>query len=206
MGVLRLTRHVSGYFACKSPAEAGRHRHDFPSNFANFARLTPALALPLRGVMNTIKIKDEPTLLAIVAIILAVAALWAVGCGGGGATASTTPTSPSTTPTTPAPATPSTVTVNIVGTTGSAAFTPNPVPAAAGATIAFKNTTSVIHHIVLDDGTVIGDIAVGATVNATVKGSGGNYHCTNHPTMVGSINGASAPPDPMPNPSGGYDY
>ena len=58
----------------------------------------------------------------------------------------------------------------------------------------------------MDNGTVIGDINPGATLNATLSGTGGNFHCTNHPTMVGSINGASAPPDPMPNSSGGYDY
>jgi plastocyanin len=150
-------------------------------------------------------LKDEPILLALVAIVLAIAALWAVGCGGGGTTYATTPTAPTTTPATPAPTTPTVAaTVSIVGTTGSTSFTPNPVQAAVGATMAFKNTTSVAHHIVMDDGTVIGDIAPGATVNATVKG--GNYHCTTHPTMVGSINGAAAPPDPTPNPSGGYDY
>jgi plastocyanin len=145
--------------------------------------------------------KDEQTMLAVLAIILAVAALWAIGCGGGGGSYSGTPTTPSTT-TTPAGA----VTVNIVGTAGSTAFSPNPVQAASGATMAWKNTTSVVHHIVMDDGTVIGDIAPGATVTSTLKGSGGNYHCTNHPTMVGSINGASAPPDPTPNSSGGYNY
>ena len=93
-----------------------------------------------------------------------------------------------------------------VGNSGSAAFTPNPVQATSGTTIAWKNNTGVLHHIVMDSGTVIGDVAAGATVNATVSGSGGNYHCTTHPTMVGSINGASAPPAPTPNASGGYDY
>jgi plastocyanin len=96
--------------------------------------------------------------------------------------------------------------VNIVGTAGSTSFNPNPVQAASGATIAWRNTTGVLHHIVMDDGTVVGDVAAGATISSTLKGSGGNYHCTTHPTMVGSINGASAPPVPTPNPSGGYDY
>jgi plastocyanin len=156
--------------------------------------------------MRTFKLKDEPTILALIAIILAFAALWAVGCGGGAGGSYSAPTTPSTTTTTPAPSTSAAVTVNIVGTTGSAAFTPNPVQATSGATIAWKNTTGVLHHIVMDNGTVIGDVAPGATLNATMSGSGGNFHCTTHPTMVGSINGASAPPEPMPNSSGGYDY
>ena len=98
------------------------------------------------------------------------------------------------------------MTMTIVGTTGSAAFSPNPIQAASGASIVWKNNTNVPHHLVMDNGTVIGDVAGGASFTAQVSGSGGNFHCTTHPTMVGSINGASAPPDPMPNPSGGYTY
>jgi plastocyanin len=140
--------------------------------------------------------KDEQTALAILAIFLAAATLWAIGCGGGGGSNST-PTTPSTSTTVPAG-----VTVNIVGNSGSAAFSPNPVQAASGATIAWKNNSSAGHRLVMDNGPVIGDVAVGATVTMTLNGSGGNYHCTIHPTMVGSINGASAPP--TPNPGGGY--
>jgi plastocyanin len=148
--------------------------------------------------------KDEQTALAVLAIILAVAALWAIGCGGGGGSYSTsTPTSP--TSNTPTPAA-GLVTVNIVGNAGSAAFNPNPAQASAGSTIIWKNMSSAQHHLVMNDGTVIGDVAAGASLTTTLMGSGGNYHCTIHPTMVGSINGAAAPPDPMPNPGGGYTY
>ena len=152
-------------------------------------------------------IKDEPTMAALLAIVLAGLALWSLGCGGGGggAYASAAPTAPSsTTATSAAPS--GAVTVTIVGSAGNTAFNPNPVQAAAGATIAWKNNTGDVHHIVMDDGTVVGDVAPGATVAMPLKGTGGNYHCTTHPTMVGSVNGATAPPDPMPNPSGGYDY
>jgi plastocyanin len=155
-------------------------------------------------------LKDEPTLLAVVAILLAIAALWAVSCGGGGGGAYSTPTTPSSSTSTPTPpaagAGTASATVNIVGIAGSVAFTPNPVEAATGVTLAFKNTTSVVHHIVMDDGTVVGDVAPGASINMTVKSASGNYHCTNHPTMVGSINGATAPPPPTQDPSGGYTY
>jgi plastocyanin len=144
--------------------------------------------------------KDEQTNLAVLAIILAAAALWAIGCGGGsGAYSTPTPTSP-----TPTPA--GGVTVNIVGLTGNTAFSPNPAQASAGSTIIWKNTTGAQHHLVMDNGTLIGDVAPGASLSTMLNGSGGNYHCTIHPTMVGSLNGASAPPDPMPNPGGGYSY
>ncbi len=120
--------------------------------------------------MKTLKLKDEPTILAIIAIILAFAALWAVGCGGGGAYSA--PTTPSTTTTSNTAAA---ATVNIVGLAGNTAFNPNPIQAASGTTLAWKNTTGVAHHIVMDSGTVVGDVA-------------------------------SAPANPMPNSSGGYDY
>lgn len=147
--------------------------------------------------------KDEQTGMAILAIILAVAGLWAIGCGSSGSS-STTPTTP--TPTT-ATTTPSSATINIVNTNGgNRAFDPNLAQVASGGTIVWKNTTSDLHHLVMNDGSaVIGDIAPGASVTWQLKGSGG-YHCTNHPTMVGSINGTSAPPDATPTPGGGYTY
>jgi hypothetical protein len=71
--------------------------------------------------------------------------------------------------------------------------------------LVWKNSTDVTHHIVMDDGSaVIGDIAPGTSSAAIqLKGAGGNFHCTNHPSMVGSINGATAP-EPPPGSGGGY--
>ena len=168
--------------------------------------------------MKTIKttLADEPTLYAIIAIILAVAALWAVGCGGGGG-AYATPTTPSASTsasttsaasTTPA-ASGANVTVSIISSAGSSAFLPNPAPASTGQTVAFKNSDGTLHHLVADNGTWdSGDIAPGATSRtlSVTSGSALTYHCTIHPTMVGSINGATAPPPPMEDPNGGYDY
>jgi plastocyanin len=152
--------------------------------------------------MKTIHLKDEPTLLAVGAILLALAALWAVGCGGGGSYSNATPTAPST------GGTAANVTVNIVGSAGSNALSPNPVSAASGQTVAFKNNDGNLHHMVANDGSWdAGDVAPGATSKSvSVSGSSSNFHCTIHPTMVGSINGASAPPPPTQNSSGGYDY
>ena len=53
-----------------------------------------------------------------------------------------------------------------------------------------------------------GDINPGAsskTISVTSTSALG-FHCTIHPTMVGSINGATVPPPPTQDPSGGYSY
>jgi plastocyanin len=124
-------------------------------------------------------------------------ALFIWGCGGG---STPSPAAPST----PAPAAGGpTVTVNIGTSLTSAAFNPNPVPAAAGDTVAFKNNDTTTHHIVMDDGSAdLGDLAPGATTRSiTVKGAG-NFHCTIHSSMVGAINGPV--PDPPPCTTPGY--
>ncbi len=138
-------------------------------------------------------------------IFAAAVAMWSCGGGGGGYGNS----SPSTPSPTPAPAAPNTVAISIVDTNGGAkAFSPNPVQAATGASMRWTNNTRDTHHLVMDDGSaVIGDIGPGASsAPMQLKGSGGNYHCSIHPSMVGSINGATVPappPDATP-PGGGY--
>ena len=163
---------------------------------------------------------DEQTILAILAIAIAAVALWAMGCGGGGGGAYSSPTTPSsstststptttttTTPSTPAATTPaaaSGVTVTIVSSDGTQAFSPNPIKADAGSQIVWKNNSGSAHHLVMDSGAVIGDVNAGGSLTTTLSGSGGNFHCTIHPSMVGSINGTlptgssdgSTPTDP----------
>jgi plastocyanin len=131
------------------------------------------------------------------------AALAAATCGGGGG-GSSTPTAPSggggggggqST----------TVTISITGQGGKLAFTPNPATVTAGQLVMFKNNDSVVHHIVLDDGTVqTADIAPGATSAAVAMGTRGSptYHCTIHPGMIGGFNGSE--PEPPPNCSQAY--
>jgi plastocyanin len=128
----------------------------------------------------------------------------AVSCGGGGsATAPTTTTT--TTTTTTAPSTPqATVTITITGQGGTQAFSPNPATITPGQVVVFKNTDSVVHHVMLDDGSAqTTDINPGTTsapmaigVNAT------SYHCIIHPGMVGGFNGVVG--DPPPNCSQAY--
>lgn len=147
------------------------------------------------------------------------ALLW--GCGGGGGyTASASPTAP--TPTAAAPTTtpatttttpttnttaPATVSVSIVSSVGNSAFVPNPVRANTGDTVTFHNTDRTLHHLVMDDGSAdLGDIAPGATSRGFTlrNGNATSFHCTLHSSMVGSINGASAPEPPMCNDPYGY--
>jgi plastocyanin len=97
--------------------------------------------------------------------------------------------------TTPSPA--STPTITIVGQNGTQAFTPNPA-SFGGQQVVFKNNDTVMHHIVLNDGTVdTGDIPPGGTSKTvTMPGAGANYHCSIHPGMIGSTSAAAggAPP------------
>ena len=70
----------------------------------------------------------------------------------------------------------------------------------------FRNNDSTMHHIVMNDGSAdLGEVGPGATSRGVMLRStaASNYHCTIHPSMVGSINGASAPdPAPCPDPYG----
>jgi plastocyanin len=121
--------------------------------------------------------------------------LWGCGGGGGGGSTPSTPTAPSAPP---APTT-ATVVVSVVGSVGNTAYQPNPVQANTGDTVMFRNNDSTLHRIVMDDGSAdLGDVAPGATSRGfTVRsGSALRFHCTIHPSMVGSINGASAPEPP----------
>jgi plastocyanin len=114
----------------------------------------------------------------------------------------------------PAMPTPLQVIVNIVSSFGSTAFMPNPTMANMGDQIVFTNTDLVMHHIVLDDGTDLGEVQPGqSSAPVSLMTPTATYHCTIHPTMVGSINGdlpPAAPADPYYPPydngyGGGYD-
>jgi plastocyanin len=95
--------------------------------------------------------------------------------------------------------TPMQVMINIVGSFGSTAFMPNPTTANVGDQITFTNTDLVMHHIVLDDGTDLGEVQPGqSSTPVALTTPTATYHCTIHPTMVGSINGDVPPPPPPP--------
>jgi plastocyanin len=120
---------------------------------------------------------------------LAVVSIAIVLCGGCGGSGSSTPSSPS-------PAGNAT-TIAIMGSNGTQAFSPNPANF-GGQTVVFRNSDSVTHRVVLNDGSIdTGDIAPGATSRAVAMPvSGTNYHCQLHPGMIGAVSGSTggAPP------------
>ena len=87
----------------------------------------------------------------------------------------------------------------IRGVNGAQSFTPNPASCAAGQTVVFYNADTVTHRVVLDDQSVdTGPIAPGASSAPQQLGAiNKSYHCSLHPSMVGSLNSASTP-DPPP--------
>ena len=91
------------------------------------------------------------------------------------------------------------VIIQIVGTLGVNAFDPNPMQAAVGDMIVWTNNDTRVHHIVFDNGTDGGEVAPGqsSTPIALTTPTAG-FHCTIHPSMVGTIGDLSAIPTPQP--------
>jgi plastocyanin len=93
--------------------------------------------------------------------------------------------------------------ITIVGINGAMSFSPNPATLPAGQMVVWHNSDSITHRVVLNDGSLdTGDIAGGASSQAmSINTSGGPYHCSIHPVMVGTIAVAASTP---PAPGGGY--
>jgi plastocyanin len=89
-------------------------------------------------------------------------------------------------------------TISIVRDAGNQSFSPNPGNAPQDATIAWRNNDTVVHRIVMNDGSLdTGNIAPGATSTVfTMRTNGGNYHCSIHPGMIGSLRASSGQPPP----------
>jgi plastocyanin len=96
------------------------------------------------------------------------------------------------------------VTVAIIGSAGSGSFSPNPVTAAPGSSVVWKNNDNTLHHIVLDTGTDVGNVSPGAITRSISVTSSAvvGFHCTIHPSMVGTINGST--PSSGTDPNAGY--
>jgi autotransporter-associated beta strand protein len=91
-------------------------------------------------------------------------------------------------------ATGTTTQISIAGINGNQSFAPNPAAASPGQTITWKNNDGFTHHIVADNGSFdTGNINGGATsASVTVGASSVSYHCSIHPSMVGSITVAAS--------------
>ncbi len=122
-----------------------------------------------------------------------VATLFVLACGSS-SSPSPTPTSPTPPPSSPTPPPPSgtaDVTINITGMNGSQSYAPSPGTVKAGQTVAWHNADSVAHTATANSGAFnTGSIAPGATSAPVTMGSAGSfaYHCSFHPSMVGTLN------------------
>jgi plastocyanin len=109
-----------------------------------------------------------------------------LGCGGSGYSSGSgaNPTGP--TSSTPA----GVVTINVVAINGAQSFSPNPATLPAGQMVVWHNVDTTTHRVVLNDRSVdTGDLAPDASSQPVAIGAaGGQYHCSIHPVMVGSVN------------------
>jgi plastocyanin len=115
------------------------------------------------------------------AAVLAAPVVGVFACGSG---YNASPTGPNN------PPPPGAIVIDIVGINGSRSFFPNPSTVPAGERVVWHNVDSTTHRVVLDDGRVdAGTIAPGAYSAAMTLTAPGPYHCTIHPSMVGTIKG-----------------
>ena len=101
-------------------------------------------------------------------------------------------------PVTPPPGGTADVTITIVGQNGNLSFSPDPGMVPVGKTVAWRNADTgayggnggTTHDIVADGGAFnTGPIAPGSVSSPVMLSTAGSfpYHCSIHPTMVGSL-------------------
>jgi plastocyanin len=125
-----------------------------------------------------------------------------VACGG-----TSSPSAPSPSPSTPSPSGGSVVTINLTSNNGAQSFSPNPASIQTGQMVVWHNADTITHRVVLNDGSIdTGDLAPGASSAAKAwTATSAQYHCSLHPTMVGSVNTSTASsPSPSPCDQAGY--
>jgi plastocyanin len=123
-------------------------------------------------------------------IAMAVAALRLGVSGCGGANYATGNSGTSGNPIAPTSSTPGVVTINVVAVNGAQSFSPNPASLPVGQMVVWHNVDSITHHVVLNDQSIdTGDLLPGASSQPmSIATAGGQYHCSIHPVMVGSVN------------------
>jgi plastocyanin len=129
----------------------------------------------------------------------ATAGILALAIGVGGCSGSGYSSGTSANPGAPTPmASSGVVTINVVAIDGAQSFSPNPATLPAGQMVVWHNVNNTTHRVVLNDRSVdTGDLAPGASSQPMAIGAaGGEYHCSIHPEMIGSINQdtSTAPP------------
>lgn len=79
--------------------------------------------------------------------------------------------------------------ITITGSIGTYAFNPNPLQAMLGDMLVWTNDDVRMHHIVLEDGTDVGQILPGASsAPVPLAAEATSYYCLVHPSMFGVIN------------------
>jgi plastocyanin len=82
------------------------------------------------------------------------------------------------------------VTISIVAQNGSNSYSPNPANVTVGQTVSWRNVEGTTHTATQDGGGFdtgnIGNGATSAPITITTAGDL-DYHCTIHPTMVGTL-------------------
>jgi plastocyanin len=123
-------------------------------------------------------------------VLVTVSALIAVGLGVWGCSGSSYSSGNSGNPNTPTPSISGVVTINVVAINGAQSFSPNPANLPAGQMVVWHNVDSITHRVVLNDRSVdTGDLGPGASSQPmAIAAVGGQYHCSIHPVMVGSVN------------------
>jgi plastocyanin len=130
-------------------------------------------------------------MIAFVATTLAV-----YGCGSSTSSSPTSPSPTNPTPTSPTPGNPTgtaappagAITINVVRENGAQSFSPNPATVPPGQMVVWHNVDTVTHRVVLNDGNLdTGNIAPGAFSAQMILRAVGAYHCSIHPSMVGTI-------------------
>ena len=117
----------------------------------------------------------------VTAAVLAAADLGVFACGGQG---TSSPGAPAASPDLLAGA----IVVDVVGINGAQSFSPNPATLPAGRMVVWHNVDAVTHRVVFNDGELdTGNMAPGAFSAATSIVVPGRYHCSIHPSMVGTI-------------------
>jgi plastocyanin len=123
-------------------------------------------------------------------VFVTVSALIAVGLGVWGCGGSSYSNGDSGNPNTPTPSITGVVTINVVAINGAQSFSPNPATLPPGQMVVWHNVDSITHRVVLNDRSVdTGDLVPGASSQPmAIAAAGGQYHCSIHPVMVGSVN------------------
>lgn len=118
--------------------------------------------------------------------VLALGTLCVSVCGCGGATMPTSLGSAAA----PTPSAASAVVrIEVAEINGPNSFFPSPATARSGQAIVWSNTDRVTHRLVLDDGSVDTGTLAPSTLSQPLSVGVGTrtYHCTIHPTMVGTV-------------------